>query len=189
MRLSALSSASATTNKPNVFQLLRNKSAHVMLYPRNTKLLSSRIASKPNSCAEGASTGKQKEFVDPYLADDSYCLTHSTSALRELGNYPWHVSPPLMVSSGLMILMQEQHNHKTLCSRVVSPRLEKGRKPAKDQVSVYKVHVILLRASTGNYSIPILYRLIIKVDLSLQSLTESSLQTDCSDFERHSISA
>jgi hypothetical protein len=47
-----------------------------MLYPRGTKFLSSRIASKPNSCVEGASTGKQEEFVDPYLADDFYCLTH-----------------------------------------------------------------------------------------------------------------
>jgi hypothetical protein len=59
MRLSALESGSATTNKTHVFQPLRNKSAHVLLYLRNTKLLSSRTASKPNSCAEGASTGKQ----------------------------------------------------------------------------------------------------------------------------------
>jgi hypothetical protein len=60
----------------HVSKLLRNKGAHVMLYLRSTKLLSSRIVSKPNTCAEGASTGKQKEFVDPYLADDSYRLTH-----------------------------------------------------------------------------------------------------------------
>jgi hypothetical protein len=104
---------------------------HVPRTVHTAKPQSSDIALILSSCAEGVSAaGKQKEFIDSYLAGDSYCLTHQHPHLESLGCTPGMCHHNHELHDGLTTMQFDSDVPTTkaqdLLQRTTGLQLEKG---------------------------------------------------------------